>query len=211
MVLGVGDGEMFVASDVAAFIEYTRDAVELGQDQAVVITADGYRITDFDGTDTTASARHFHIDWDMSAAEKGGYEYFMLKEIAEQPAAVANTLLGHFVDGRILLDEQRLSDQELREIDKVFVVACGSAYHAGLLAKYAIEHCTRLPVEIELAGEFRYRDPVLDRSTLWWRFHSPGRPPTRWRRCATPNSRRRCATMGRSSTASMPQAMSAPP
>ena len=90
----------------------------------------------------------------------------MLKEIAEQPAAVADTLLGHFVDGRIVLDEQRLSDQELREIDKVFVVACGTAYHSGLLAKYAIEHWTRLPVEVELASEFRYRDPVLDRSTL---------------------------------------------
>ena len=165
LVLGVGDGEMFVGSDVAAFIEYTRDAVELGQDQAVVITADGYRISDFDGEHVT-DYREFHIDWDLSAAEKGGYEYFMLKEIAEQPAAVADTLLGHFVDGRIVLDEQRLSDQELREIDKVFVVACGTAYHSGLLAKYAIEHWTRLPVEVELASEFRYRDPVLDRSTL---------------------------------------------
>ena len=167
LVLGVGDGEMFVGSDVAAFIEHTRDAVELGQDQAVVITADGYRITDFDGNDVDATmTRDFHIDWDLSAAEKGGYEYFMLKEIAEQPTAVADTLLGHFVDGRIVLDEQRLSDQELREIDKVFVVACGTAYHSGLLAKYAIEHWTRLPVEVELASEFRYRDPVLDRSTL---------------------------------------------
>src|SRR6476619_6303321 len=165
LVLGVGDGEMFVGSDVAAFIEYTRDAVELGQDQAVVITADGYRISDFGGEDVT-NYREFHIDWDLSAAEKGGYEYFMLKEIAEQPAAVANTLLGHFVNGRIVLDEQRLSDQELREIDKVFVVACGTAYHAGLLAKYAIEHWTRLPVEVELASEFRYRDPVLERHTL---------------------------------------------
>ena len=166
LVVGVGDGEMFVGSDVAAFIEYTRDAVELGQDQAVVITADGYRITDFDGNDADRECREFHIDWDLSAAEKGGYEYFMLKEIAEQPTAVADTLLGHFVDGRIVLDEQRLSDQELREIDKVFVVACGTAYHSGLLAKYAIEHWTRLPVEVELASEFRYRDPVLDRSTL---------------------------------------------
>src|SRR6476620_9312766 len=110
LVLGVGDGEMFVGSDVAAFIEYTRDAVELGQDQAVVITADGYRISDFGGEDVT-DYREFHIDWDLSAAEKGGYEYFMLKEIAEQPAAVANTLLGHFVNGRIVLDEQRLSGQ----------------------------------------------------------------------------------------------------
>src|SRR6201991_2446298 len=166
LVVGVGDGEMFVGSDVAAFIEHTRDAVELGQDQAVVITAEGYRITDFDGNDDAANAREFHIDWDLDAAEKGGYEYFMLKEIAEQPTAVADTLLGHFVDGRIVLDEQRLSDQELREIDKVFVVACGTAYHSGLLAKYAIEHWTRLPVEVELASEFRYRDPVLDRSTL---------------------------------------------
>ena len=90
----------------------------------------------------------------------------MLKEIAEQPTAVSDTLLGHFVDGRVVLDEQRLSDQELREIDKVFVVACGTAYHSGLLAKYAIEHWTRLPVEVELASEFRYRDPVLDRHTL---------------------------------------------
>jgi glucosamine--fructose-6-phosphate aminotransferase (isomerizing) len=165
LVLGIGDGEMFVGSDVAAFIPHTRDAVELGQDQAVVLTAEGYRITDFDGNEDV-SYREFHIDWDLAAAEKGGYDYFMLKEIAEQPAAVADTLLGHFVDGRIILDEQRLSDQELREVDKVFVVACGTAYHSGLLAKYAIEHWTRLPVEVELASEFRYRDPVLDRSTL---------------------------------------------
>lgn len=166
LVVGIGSGEMFLGSDVAAFIEFTRDAVELGQDQAVVITADGYRITDFDGNDDAANARLFHIDWDLSAAEKGGYEYFMLKEIAEQPTAVSDTLLGHFVDGRIVLDEQRLSDQELREVDKVFIVACGTAYHSGLLAKYAIEHWTRLPVEIEVASEFRYRDPVLDRGTL---------------------------------------------
>src|SRR5215218_7661780 len=165
LVVGVGDGEMFIGSDVAAFIEHTRDAVELGQDQAVVITADGYRITDFHGN-SDVDFREFHIDWDLSAAEKGGYEYFMLKEIAEQPAAVSDTLLGHFVDGRIVLDEQRLSDQELREIDKVFIVACGTAYHSGLLAKYAIEHWTRLPVEVELASEFRYRDAVLDRHTL---------------------------------------------
>ncbi|MDY6997730.1 MAG: glutamine--fructose-6-phosphate transaminase (isomerizing) [Actinomycetota bacterium] len=168
LVLGIGDGEMFVGSDVAAFIEHTREAVELGQDQAVVVTADGYRITDFEGVpaDPSRDYRTFHIDWDTSAAEKGGYEYFMLKEIAEQPDAVSDTLLGHFVDNRIVLDEQRLSDQELREIDKVFVVACGTAYHSGMLAKYAIEHWTRLPVEVELASEFRYRDPVLDSHTL---------------------------------------------
>ncbi|MDH6244703.1 glutamine--fructose-6-phosphate transaminase (isomerizing) [Mycobacterium sp. OTB74] len=166
LVVGVGEGEMFVGSDVAAFIEHTREAVELGQDQAVIITADSYRVMDFHGNDATAHARPFHIDWDLSAAEKGGYDYFMYKEIAEQPTAVSDTLLGHFVDGSIVLDEQRLSDGELRDVDKVFIVACGTAYHSGLLAKYAIEHWTRLPVEVELASEFRYRDPVLDRSTL---------------------------------------------
>ncbi|NGP09322.1 glutamine--fructose-6-phosphate transaminase (isomerizing) [Rhodococcus sp. 14C212] len=165
LVVGVGDGETFVASDVAAFIEHTRHAVELGQDQVVVITADGYQVSGFDGG-TDVVTRPFEIDWDLAAAEKGGHDYFMLKEIEEQPAAVGDTLLGHFAGGRIVLDEQRLSDQELRDVDKVFVVACGSAYHSGLVAKYAIEHWTRLPVEVELASEFRYRDPVLDRSTL---------------------------------------------
>ncbi|AOS65753.1 glucosamine--fructose-6-phosphate aminotransferase, isomerizing [Actinoalloteichus hymeniacidonis] len=164
LVVGVGEGETFVASDVAAFIEHTRNAVELGQDQAVVITRDGYQVTDFHGTEITAKT--FRVDWDLAAAEKGGHEYFMLKEIEEQPEALANTLRGHFSEGRIILDEQRLADQDLREIDKVFVVACGSAYHSGLVAKYAIEHWCRLPVEVELASEFRYRDPVLDRDTL---------------------------------------------
>ncbi|GLY63499.1 glutamine--fructose-6-phosphate aminotransferase [isomerizing] [Amycolatopsis taiwanensis] len=164
LVVGVGQGETFVASDVAAFIEHTRDAVELGQDQVVVITRDGYTVTDFAGE--PAQAKPFRVNWDLSAAEKGGHEYFMLKEIEEQPEALANTLRGHFTDGRVILDEQRLSDQDLRDVDKVFVVACGSAYHSGLVAKYAIEHWTRLPVEVELASEFRYRDPVLDRDTL---------------------------------------------
>ena len=164
LVLGVGEHEMFLASDVAAFIEHTRDAVELGQDQVVVITADSYSIMDFGGV--AASGHPFRIDWDLAAAEKGGHDHFMLKEIQEQPRAVADTLLGHFRGGRIVLDEKRLTDQDLREVDKVFVVGCGSAYHSGLVAKYAIEHWTRLPVEVELASEFRYRDPVLDRSTL---------------------------------------------
>jgi len=164
LVLGVGDGEHFVASDVAAFIEHTRDAVELGQDQVVTITRGGYQITDFHGV--PAHGRPFHVGWDLSAAEKGGHDYFMLKEIEEQPSAIANTLRGHFIDDQIVLDEQRMDDQELRDVDKVFVVACGTAYHSGMVAKYAIEHWCRLPVEVELASEFRYRDPVLDRSTL---------------------------------------------
>jgi glucosamine--fructose-6-phosphate aminotransferase (isomerizing) len=164
LVLGVGDGETFLGSDVAAFIEFTRDAVELGQNQVVEIRRDGYTITDFDGAQAVGTP--FHIDWDLTAAEKGGYDYFMLKEIAEQPSAVADTLLGHLVDGHIVLDEQRLDIQELRDIDKVFIVACGTAYHSGLIGKQAIEHWTRVPVEVEMASEFRYRDPVLDRQTL---------------------------------------------
>ena len=164
LVIGVGDGEMFLGSDVAAFIEYTREAVEMGQDQVVEIRRDSYLITDFLGN--PVDGRHFHIDWDLAAAEKGGFEYFMLKEIEEQPDAVADTLRGHLVGGAIVLDEQRLDKQELRDVDKVFIVACGTAYHSGLIGKQAIEHWTRIPVEVEMASEFRYRDPVLDRQTL---------------------------------------------
>jgi glucosamine--fructose-6-phosphate aminotransferase (isomerizing) len=165
LVVGRGDGENFLASDVSAFIEHTREAIELGQDQVVLITPDAIEITGFDGS--PAVGQEFHIDWDASAAEKGGYDYFMLKEIAEQPQAIADTLLGRLSDrGEIVLDEVRLTDQDLRDIDKVFIVACGTAYHAGMVAKYAIEHWVRIPCEVELASEFRYRDPILDRSTL---------------------------------------------
>ena len=164
LIVGVGDGEMFLGSDVAAFIAHTRNAVELGQDNVVVITADDYRILNFDGTE--AEGRPFTIDWDLAAAEKGGFDSFMMKEIFEQPEAITSTLAGHMEDGRIVLDEQRMTDEDLRDVEKVFVVACGTAYHSGLLAKYAIEHWVRIPVEIEVASEFRYRDPVLDRQTL---------------------------------------------
>ncbi|MGY1621799.1 glutamine--fructose-6-phosphate transaminase (isomerizing) [Geodermatophilus sp. SYSU D00965] len=166
LVVGVGDGEYFLGSDVAAFIAHTREARELGQDQVVEIDRErGLTVTDFAGTVVEPTA--YTVDWDAAAAEKGGHDWFMLKEIAEQPKAVADTLLGRLGDsGELVLDEVRLSDQELREIDKVFVVSCGTSYHAGLIAKYAIEHWTRIPVEVEVASEFRYRDPVLDRSTL---------------------------------------------
>jgi glucosamine--fructose-6-phosphate aminotransferase (isomerizing) len=165
LVVGRGDGENFLASDVSAFIEHTREAIELGQDQVVLITPDDIVITGFDGE--PAKGKQYHIDWDSSAAEKGGYDYFMLKEIAEQPQAIADTLLGRLSDrGDIVLDEVRLTDQDLRDVDKVFIIACGTAYHAGMVAKYAIEHWVRIPCEVELASEFRYRDPILDRSTL---------------------------------------------
>lgn len=165
LVVGRGKGENFLGSDVAAFIEYTRDAIELGQDQVVTITPDDIVVTDFFGE--PAATKEYHVDWDVSAAEKGGYEWFMLKEIDEQPQAVADTLLGrHTIEGQLQLDEMRLSDDELRDVDKIIIVACGTAAYAGLVAKYAIEHWTRIPCEVELASEFRYRDPILDRSTL---------------------------------------------
>ena len=165
LVVGLGDGENFLASDVSAFIAHTREALEIGEGQVVEITADGVTLTDFDGA--PVDEKRYHVDWDASAAEKGGYDYFMLKEIAEQPRAVADTLLGRVgSDGRLWLDEMRLSDDELRDVDKVIVIACGTAYHAGQVAKYAIEHWTRVPCEVELASEFRYRDPIVDRQTL---------------------------------------------
>ncbi|WP_041831891.1 glutamine--fructose-6-phosphate transaminase (isomerizing) [Actinoplanes sp. N902-109] len=165
LVVGRGAGENFLASDVAAFIEHTREAIELGQDQVVLITPEAIEITDFAGE--PATGKEFHVDWDVSAAEKGGYDYFMLKEIAEQPEAIADTLLGRLSErGDIVLDEVRLTDQDLRDVDKVFIVACGTSYNAGMVAKYAIEHWVRIPCEVELASEFRYRDPILDRSTL---------------------------------------------
>ncbi|MFI6119807.1 glutamine--fructose-6-phosphate transaminase (isomerizing) [Streptomyces sp. NPDC051064] len=165
LVVGVGEGEMFLASDVAAFIAHTRDAIELGQDQVVELGRDGATVTGFDGL--PADVREYHVDWDASAAEKGGHASFMLKEIADQPKAVADTLLGRIDgSGALHLDEVRIPPGVLREVDKVVVVACGTAFHAGMIAKYAIEHWTRLPCETELASEFRYRDPILDQRTL---------------------------------------------
>ena len=165
LVVGRGDGENFLASDVAAFIAYTREAVELGQDQIAEIRADRITVTGFDGA--PARVTDYHVDWDLSAAKKAGFEYFMLKEIAEQPRAIADALLGRVGgDGRLTLDEMRLSDEELRDVDKIIIIACGTAYHAGLIAKYAIEHWSKIPCEVELASEFRYRDPILTRSTL---------------------------------------------
>jgi glucosamine--fructose-6-phosphate aminotransferase (isomerizing) len=165
LVVGVGDGENFLASDVAAFVDHTREALELGQDQVVAITPMSITVTDFAGQ--SVDVRPFTIDWDASAAEKGGYDLFMLKEIAEQPKAVADSLRGRISkDHRIQLDETHLDEAVLRSITKVVVVACGTAAHAGMVAKYAIEHWTRLPVEVELASEFRYRDPIVGPDSL---------------------------------------------
>lgn len=165
LVVGVGEGESFVASDVAAFIEFTRSAIELGQDQVVDVTPDSITVTDFAGN--PAETHPFEVTWDLSAAEKSGYDWFMRKEIYEQPRAVADTLLGRFnPDGSLKLDELHIPEAELRLIDKIIIVACGTAYYAGLVAKYAIEHWTRIACEVEIASEFRYRDPIITGSTL---------------------------------------------
>ena len=165
LVVGVGEGEWFLASDVAAFIAYTRDAIELGQDQIVELTPAGVNVTTFDGA--PAQTKEFHVDWDLEAAQKQGYDWFMRKEIFEQPRAVADTLLGRLNErGELVLDEIRISPEILRRINKIVIVACGTAFYAGLVAKYAIEHWTRIPCEVEVASEFRYRDPIIDPMTL---------------------------------------------
>ncbi|MEA5155345.1 glutamine--fructose-6-phosphate transaminase (isomerizing) [Raineyella sp.] len=165
LVVGLGEGENFLASDVAAFIEHTREALELGQDSVVEISPDGVKVSDFTGK--PAEAKRYHVDWDLSAAEKGGFDWFMRKEIFEQPKAVADTLLGrHTEDGALTLDEIRLSESELRQIQKIIIIAAGTSFYAGMVAKYAIEHWVRIPCEVELASEFRYRDPIVGPTTL---------------------------------------------
>ncbi|RBP98250.1 glutamine--fructose-6-phosphate transaminase (isomerizing) [Bifidobacterium aemilianum] len=166
LVVGLGEGENFLGSDVAAFVAYTDQAMEVGQDQAVCLSGDQVVITDFDGNPVTDSKR-FTVDWDASEVEKGGWPSFMDKEIHEDPSAVADTLLGRFdAKGDIALDEVHIDEEVFRSIDKIIVVACGTASYAGMVAKYAIEHWVRIPVEVELAHEFRYRDPILTHRTL---------------------------------------------
>lgn len=165
LIVGTSKGLSLLASDVPALLGHVDDIFAIEDDQLVELRPDGISITDLNGNKVTPQA--LQIDWDLKAAEKGGFDDFMLKEIHEQPDAVRETLLGRLLpDHLIALDEMRLSDEELRGIDKVFIVGCGTSYHAGLVAKYAIEHWTRLPVEIDIASEFRYRDPVLDSDTL---------------------------------------------
>ncbi|HEY6635244.1 MAG TPA: glutamine--fructose-6-phosphate transaminase (isomerizing), partial [Acidimicrobiia bacterium] len=165
LVVGRGDGENFLASDIPAFLEHTREMVVIDDERVVEVRPTSIRIFDLDGGDI--EPEHRKIDWDFEAAEKGGYPTFMLKEIHEQPHAIADTLAGRITDtGRVVLDELEMDPKLLRAIDKVFVIACGTSYHAAMMAKYAIERWTRLPVEIDIASEFRYRDPVLDARSL---------------------------------------------
>ena len=165
LVVGLGEGENFLGSDVAAFIGYTRNALELGQDQIVTITPDSHEVIGFDGT--PAEGKAYEVTWDAAAAEKSGYDTFMEKEIYEQPHAIADTLLGRTAeDGRLILDEMNISEEQLAKVDRIVMVACGTAAYSGMVAKYAIEHWTRIPVEVSLAHEFRYSDPIADEQTL---------------------------------------------
>lgn len=165
LVVGVGEGANYLGSDVAAFIGHTREAIELGQDQIATITPAAVSIVDFAGN--PVEGKPYHVDWDAAAAEKGGYPSFMAKEIMDQPQAVADTLLGRTdAAGNLVLDELRIDESALRAIDKIVVLACGTSAYAGMVAKYAIEHWCRIPTEVELSHEFRYRDPVVNPRTL---------------------------------------------
>jgi glucosamine--fructose-6-phosphate aminotransferase (isomerizing) len=165
LVLGHLDGASLLSSDVAGLIAHTRDVEALLDDQVAILTPQGITITDLNGTPT--EGHRYSVDWDVDIAEKEGYPHFMLKEIHEQPGALRETLLGRVTrDGRIALDEQRIDNDEFRHLDKVYIVACGTSYHAGMVSKYALEHWARVPVEVEIASEFRYRDPILTPHTL---------------------------------------------
>ncbi len=165
LVAGLGDGENFLASDVAAFIDYTKRAVELGQDEVVTISPVGIAICDLDGK--PLPLREYEITWDAAAAQKGGYAHFMLKEIFDQPKAIADTLIGRLSDNdQVQLDELHMSDAEINDIKRISVIACGTAYHAGMVAKYAIEQWAKIPVDVEIASEYRYRDPIVDKNSL---------------------------------------------
>jgi glutamine---fructose-6-phosphate transaminase (isomerizing) len=165
LVVGLGERENVLASDIPAVLERTRRVLPVDERRVVEVRADAIRVTDFDGAEVAVEP--FEVDWDVVRAQKGGYDDFMRKEIDEQPAAIRDTLVGRLNErGLLSLDELHIDEDVLRDVDKVFVVACGTAYHSGLVAKYAIEHWTRLPVEIDIASEFRYRDPVLGPDTL---------------------------------------------
>ncbi|HIZ97898.1 MAG TPA: glutamine--fructose-6-phosphate transaminase (isomerizing) [Candidatus Janibacter merdipullorum] len=165
LVVGLGEGENFLGSDVAAFIGFTKQAVELEQDQIVTITPTSHSVINFDGS--AAEGKPYEVTWDAAAAEKGGFDTFMEKEIHDQPQAVGDTLLGRTdADGRLLLDELRIDEEQLKQVDRITIVACGTAAYAGMVAKYAIEHWTRIPVEVALAHEFRYCDPIVSERTL---------------------------------------------
>ena len=159
LLLGCGDGENFLASDVTALLRHTRDIVYMDDGELAVITAGGIRV--YDERRRPIEKAHQHIDWDVDAAEKGGYDHFMLKEIHEQPAAIARAITGRVQNGRVVLSDLTMTDREIRELGRICIVACGSSYHVGMVGKYSLERLLRRPVEVSLASEFRYSDPIV--------------------------------------------------
>ncbi len=164
LIVGLGKGENFLASDIPAVLNYTKDVLVVEDNEMVVVTRDKVTLKGLDGLEI--KRKPFKVTWDAGAAEKSGYDDFMLKEIFEQPHAIRETMRGRVHDNKIILDEVRLTEADIKMIDKVFIVACGTSYHAGMVAKYAIESWVRVPVEIDIASEFRYRNPILDDRTL---------------------------------------------
>ena len=164
LLLGYGDGENFIASDVTALLRHTRDIVYMGDGELAIVTCGGIRI--YDERRRPIEKEHHHIDWDVDAAEKGGYDHFMLKEIYEQPDAIARAITGRIRDGRVVLSDLTMTDREIRELGRVCIVACGSSYHVGMVGKYVLERLLRRPVEVSLASEFRYSDPIVGKGDL---------------------------------------------
>ena len=164
LLLGYGEGCNFLASDVTAIIKHTRDVAYMEDGEVAVLTCDGIEV--YDALEQKVEKKHFTIDWEVSAAEKGGYQHFMLKEIMEQPEALRRAISPRIKDGRVIFDDLKLPVEKMREFTRIFIVACGSSYHVGMLGKYNLEHLLRRNVEVVLASEFRYSDPIVDDKSL---------------------------------------------